>query len=270
MTLKFLIRSLLVLVALYGGLCAVVFAVQRSLQYFPDRSPEAGALQRAAASGLVPWRNEEGQLLGWRRPGVPKAARRLLVFHGNAGNALDRLYYVRLFEPMGFDVVLMEYPGYGARPGEVSEPALVAAGREAADLLAQEGSLLVLGESLGSGVAAQVAAADPGRIQGLLLVTPYARMSEVGAAAYPWLPVRWLMRDRWDNLAALPRYPGPVAILIAGRDEVVGATQGHRLAQACRGPVKVWVQPEAGHNTLSLAPRGGHWVELLAFASGGR
>ncbi len=269
MTLKLLLRALLVLVALYGGLCAAVFAVQRSLQYFPDRSSEAGALQRAAASGLVPWRNAAGGLLGWRRAGGSKAARRLLVFHGNAGNALDRVYYVRLFEGLGVDVVLLEYPGYGARGGDISEPALVAAGREAAELLAQEGPLLVLGESLGSGVASQVAAAEPGRIQGLLLVTPYARMSEVGAEAYPWLPVKWLLRDRWDNVAALPKFPGPVAILIAGRDEVVGAAQGHRLAEACRGPVKVWVQPEAGHNTLSLAPQGGHWAELWAFASGG-
>ncbi len=268
MTLRFLFRSLLTLLALYGGLCLVVFVVQRRLQYFPDRSTEAGALKRAAASGLVPWRDARGELLGWRRPGRSASTPRLLVFHGNAGNALDRIYYVRLFESLGVEVVLLEYPGYGARGGEVSEATLVAAGREAAELLAREGPLLLLGESLGSGVACQVAAADPGRIQGLLLVTPYARMSEVGAEAYPWLPVSWLLRDRWENVAALPNYPGPVAILIAGRDEVVGAAQGHRLAEACRGPVKVWVQPEAGHNTLSLAPRGGHWAELWAFATG--
>lgn len=268
MTLRLLFRAMLVFLALYGGLCAVLFAVQRSLQYFPDRSTESAALRRAAASALVSWRDAEGRLLGWRRGGASKAARRLLVFPGNAGNALDRVYYVRLFEGLSVDVVLMEYPGYGARPGGISESALVAAGREAAALLAQEGPLLLLGESLGSGVAAQVAAADPGLIQGLLLVTPYARMSDVGARAYPWLPVRLLMRDRWDNLAAVARYPGPVAILIAGRDEVVGPDQGHRLAEGCGGPVRVRVQPMAGHNTLDLAPRAGFWAELLDFASG--
>ncbi len=265
MTLRILFRALLAFLAVYGGLCAVVFLVQRSLQYFPDRSTEAAALRRAAAAGLLPWSSPEGRLLGWRRGGVSKASRRVLVFHGNAGNALDRVYYVRLFEGLGVDVVLFEYPGYGAREGRISESELVAAGREAASLLAQEGPLLLLGESLGSGVAAQVAAGDPSRIQGLFLVTPYARMSEVGGQAYPWLPVRWLLKDRWDNVAALARYRGPVAILIAGRDEVVGAAQGHRLAEACRGPVRVWVQPEAGHNTLELGGRG--WAELLAFVN---
>ncbi|HJW33878.1 MAG TPA: alpha/beta fold hydrolase [Holophagaceae bacterium] len=265
MTLKLVVRSLLVVLALYGGLCAVVFAVQRKLQYFPDRSSEAGALRRAAASGLVPWRTTEGALLGWRRPGPSKASARLLVFHGNAGNALDRVYYVRLFESLGADVVLMEYPGYGARPGEPTEATLVAAGREAATALAREGPLYLVGESLGSGVALQVAGSAPAQVQGVLLVTPYARMSEVGAEAYPWLPVRWLLKDRWDNLAALPTYPGPVVILLAGRDEVVGAAQGRRLAEAARGPIKVWEQPEAGHNTLSLAPRGGHWEEAWTF-----
>ncbi|HJV91111.1 MAG TPA: alpha/beta fold hydrolase [Holophagaceae bacterium] len=269
MTLRLLLRSVLLLLALYGGLCAVVFALQRRLQYFPDRSSEAGALRRAAASGLVAWRDPGGHLLGWRRPGPAQAAARLLVFHGNAGNALDRLYYVRLFEALGVDVVLMEYPGYGARAGAPSEAALVAAGAEAAALLAAEGPLFLLGESLGSGVALQVAGAAPTRVRGVLLVTPYARMSDVGAEAYPWLPVRWLLRDRWDNLAALPRYPGPVAILLAGQDEVVGAAQGRKLAAEARGPVQVWEQPKAGHNTLTLAPREGHWADLWAFVRTG-
>lgn len=265
MTPRLLLRFALGLLACYGGLCAVIFTVQRRLQYFPDRSSEAGALQRAGASGLVPWRGAEGHLLGWRRPGPSKASARVLVFHGNAGNALDRVYYVQLFESLGADVVLMEYPGYGARPGEPTEATLVAAGREAVAALAPEGPLYLVGESLGSGVALQVAGSARAQVQGVLLVTPYARMSEVGAEAYPWLPVRWLLRDRWDNLAALPTYPGPVAILLAGRDEVVGAAQGRRLAEAALGPIKVWEQPEAGHNTLSLAPRVGHWAEAWTF-----
>lgn len=266
MTLRLLLRIALGLLALYGGLCAVVFAVQRRLQYFPDRSSEAGAIQRAAASGLVPWRAPDGGLLGWRRPG-PSRAPHLLIFHGNAGNALDRLYFIRLAEALGMEGVLLEYPGYGARPGEISEAALVAAGREALERLAPEGPVVILGESLGSGVAVQVAAAEPAAVRGLLLVTPYARMSDLGAEAYLWLPVRWLMRDRWDSAAAIGRYPGPVALLLAGRDEVVGPAQGRALAAACRGPVKVWIQPEAGHNTLSLAPEAGGWREALAFAA---
>ena len=261
-----LLRLGAALAAAYGLICLAVFLVQRRLQYFPERSDEATALRRAAPLGLVPWRGSRGELLGWRRPGRP-AALRLLVFHGNAGNALDRAYYLPLAEALGAEAVLMEYPGYGARPGDLSEPALVAAGREAASLLAREGPLVLLGESLGSGVAVQVAVAQPGDLEGLLLVTPYASMADLGAAAYPWLPVRRLMRDRWDSEGCLGRYPGPVAILLAGRDEVVGAEQGRRLARACRGPVRIWEQPEAGHNSLDLAPEAG-WREALAFAAG--
>lgn len=268
MVLRMLIRTLAGLLIGYGLVCLVVFLLQRKLQYFPETGSEAGALRRAAAAGLEPWRSPEGRLIGWRPQGGAPAPLRVLVLHGNAGNALDRAYYVKLCHQLGAEAVLLEYPGYGARPGDISEAALVAAGREAVARLAPEGPLVVLGESLGSGVACQVAAAEPARLKGLLLVTPYLSMVEVGARAYPWLPVSLLMRDRWDNRAALANYPGPVAILVAGRDEVVGADQGRALAAACRGPHRLVVQPEAGHNTFSLAPQTG-WAELLSFASGG-
>lgn len=255
------------LAAAYGLLCLAVFLLQRRLQYFPERSGEEVAGLRATAAGLAPWRSPEGRLLGWRKPGAA-APLRVLVLPGNAGNALDRVYYLPLLEGLGAEGVLLEYPGYGPRPGGISQEALVAAGREALGLLAREGPVVLLGESLGSGVAVQVAAADPAAVRGLLLVTPYARMSDLGAAAYPWLPVRALLRDRWDSAAAIGSYWGPVALMLAGRDEVVGVEQGRALAAACRGPVRVWVQPEAGHNALSLAPEAGGWREALAFAAG--
>jgi pimeloyl-ACP methyl ester carboxylesterase len=268
MSLRLLLRAVAGLVASYALLCLLVFLLQRKLQYFPETGEEGGALRRAAAAGLGPWRSSDGRLLGWRPLGGTPAALRVLVFHGNAGNALDRAYYVALGRQLGAEVVLMEYPGYGARAGEITEASLVAAGREAVARLAPEGPLVVLGESLGSGVACQVAAAEPSRVRGLLLVTPYLSMAEVGARAYPWLPVSLLMRDRWDNRAALAKYSGPVGILVAGRDEVVGADQGRALAGACRGPHRLVVQPEAGHNTFSLAPQAG-WAELLSFATAG-
>ena len=260
-----LVRVGAFLAAGYGFLVLAFFLLQRRFQYFPDRSTEAAAVRRASALGLAPWRDGEGRLIGWR-PGRP-APLRLLIFHGNAGNALDRAYYLRLADVLGAEAVLMEYRGYGARPGEVSEAALVQAGRETASLLAREGRMVVLGESLGSGVAVQVAATRPMGVRGLLLVTPYASMADLGAEIYPWLPVRLLLRDRWDSETAIRGYAGPVAVILAGRDEVVGAAQGRRLVRACPGPARIWEQPEAGHNTLDLSPNEGGWAEAFAFVS---
>jgi hypothetical protein len=260
-----LIKLLAGLCAAYVGLCLLVALLQRGLMYFPDRSSEADALRRAGASGLAAWRDEAGQLVGWRRPRPRGGATRVLLFHGNAGSALDRVAYLPVLETPDRDVILMEYPGYGMRSGEPSESALVADAIRALGRLKSEGQVLLVGESLGSGVAAQAAAADPEAVKGLLLITPFARMSDVAATHYPYLPVRLILRDRFDSVTALAKYHGPVAVLVAGQDEVVGAAQGRRLAQACAGTAKVWEQPEAGHNTLDLTPGVGVWPEMLAF-----
>jgi hypothetical protein len=190
----------------------------------------------------------------------------MLLMHGNAGEAQIRAMYLPLLEASGFDGVLLEYPGYGCRPGAPTEAALVADARAALALLRTEGApVFLLGESLGSGVAVQVAALAPTAVAGLLLVTPFARMTEVAARHYPIFPMGLLLRDRWNSLDAIRSYPGPVALLLAGRDEVVSVQQGKRLAGACPGPRRVWEVPLAGHNDLPLQPGQPPWSEVFAF-----
>lgn len=249
----------------YGALCLLVLVLQRRLMYFPSRAPEPDALRVAGTLGLEAWRDRSGNLLGWRAP-KPAPRLRVLVFHGNAGSALDRFYYPPLFAD-GAEVVLFEYPGYGARPGEPSEPVLVAAAVDAFDQLKREapGVVWLLGESLGSGVACAVAARRPAEVAGLVLVTPIARMTDVAAWHYPYLPVRLLLRDRWNNLATLNRYPGPVGVFIAGRDEVVGAEQGRILAAALGARGRLWEEPDAGHNSFSTRPERSPWPQIRDF-----
>lgn len=260
---KTLLRAVLGLSGLYLLVCLLVALGQRGFMYFPARASEEEALRRARSLGLVPWRDDQGRLLGWRPERRGPAPWRILVFHGNAGSALDRHYYPPLFDPARFDVVLFEYPGYGPRGGSPSEALILAEAGRALDLLRGEGPVLILGESLGGGVACRLAGDRGEQVGGLLLVTPFARMAEVAGRHYPWLPVGLLLRDRWDALAAIRSFRGPVAVLLAGRDEVVGADQGWRLAKGCPGPVRVWEQPLATHNDLDLGSR--EWQEMVAF-----
>ncbi|WP_243321088.1 MULTISPECIES: alpha/beta hydrolase [Geothrix] len=253
-------------VGLYAGLCLLAFLAQRRMMYFPDREPEPEAVPRALEARLVPWRDGKGAVLGWRRA-ARSGGPRILVLHGNAGDALGREDYLPMLEAAGFEGVLLEYPGYGPREGERSEASLVADARAAVRQLKVESGapVILLGESLGSGVAAQVAAAEPKLVAGLLLAAPFARMTEVAARHYPYLPMKLILRDRWDSLGAIRGYRGPVAVVIAGQDEVVGAEQGRRLAQGCPGPVRIWEVPRATHNGLPLTPGRPPWSLALAF-----
>jgi pimeloyl-ACP methyl ester carboxylesterase len=265
------LRWLLVAAALaYGVLCLLVFLAQRRLMYFPDRYPEEAALRAAARMGLAPWRDGRGTLVGWRAvPAAPPVAR-VLVLHGNAGSALDRVHYATALVRRRVEVILLEYPGYGARPGSPTLETLGASAAEALDQLADEGTapIWVLGESLGSGVAARAVALRPGLVQGLALVTPFARMAEVARRHYPILPAA-ILRDRWAPADDLAGWIGPTFLLLAGQDEVVGLEQGQRLAARLAGTKRERIQEQAGHNGLALGSEEPLWDDLVGFLAGG-
>jgi hypothetical protein len=261
-------RLLAVLLAAAVALAAALWLAQRRLLYFPDREPRAEAERRARALGLEPW-EEAGELLGWRAP-ARGARARLVVFHGNAGSALDRGYFAAAFRGalpgVPVEVLLAEYPGYGPRPGSASEPALRGAARAAiaAARRGAPGPVLVAGESLGSAVAAIAAADDPAAVDGLLLVTPLASVPAIARRHHPLVPA-FLLRDRWRADRALPAYGGPVAFLVAGADEITFADLGRALHDAYPGPKRLWVEEGATHNGLRWDPSDPRFGEMLAF-----
>jgi pimeloyl-ACP methyl ester carboxylesterase len=258
-----------------GGvaLVAVAWLGQRRLLYFPARYELAAVREAAAARGLEPWA-PVGAFMGWRA-GPPGARGTLVVLHGNAGSALDRAYFAGAFAAalpdLPLAVVLAEYPGYGPRAGTPSQASLVAAAREAVREARRElpGPVILAGESLGTAVAALAAAEAPGEVDGLVLVTPLASVPAVGRRHYPFLPTAFF-RDPWRADLALPRYGGPVAFLLAGRDEVVFTDLGRALHDAYPGRKGLWVDPGAGHNSVDWRPGLPRWGEMLELAAGRR
>jgi fermentation-respiration switch protein FrsA (DUF1100 family) len=125
--------------------------------------------------------------------------------------------------------------------------------------------VILLGESLGSAVAALAAAKDPSVADALILVTPLANLPSVARRHYKVVP-RWLVRDKLEGDAALLRYVGPVGFLVAGRDEVVFPDLGVALYEARRGPRRLWIDPLARHNEVDYDPRLSRWREMVEFA----
>lgn len=253
--------------ALGGGFAvyvSVLAAFQKSLIYFPTRAPEAILEAEAHRIGLEPWRDNMGSLTGWQTPASATPAKRLLVFHGNGGYALHRIYLAAL-PPPDWQVLLFEYPGYGSRPGSPSEAAIRSAALAALDSLTGPGAppLYLAGESLGSGVASWLASQRPQSVSGMVLITPMTRLADVGARHYPFLPVHLFLTERYDSVAALRSYQGPVAFVTAGQDEIVPVDLGRELHRGYSGPKRLWEQPEAGHNTLHFGRT--WWAPVFQF-----
>lgn len=258
---------------LFAGFCLLVFLVQRSLMYFPERETEAAAMERARTLGLEPWRDGRGDLIGWRawNPAGP-ALGRVVVLQGNAGSALDRSHYRTAFQatlpPGRWEVLLLEYPGYGSRPGSTTGHSLLAAAQAAVDALRAEGPLptVLLGESLGSGVAAVCAKTRPEAVTGLFLVTPLTSAAEVAKVHYPLVP-GFLLRDRFEAEAALRGLKIPMAVMVAESDEVIPPRLGRRLFAGYGGPKRLWTAAGAGHNDWDTRPGNPMWQEVSDFLS---
>ena len=263
-------RILLYLLVGYLILVGIITLIQKRMLYFPDPAPPSvDNLHSAGGPTLAIWPAGSGAAFRGYVSAKPMAAALtrgvVVVFHGNAGSARDRGYYLAALEPRGYRVILAEYPGYGGRPGELSESSFVADGRETARQALEEfgGPLWLWGESLGAGVAAAVANDRTLPVAGVALITPWDSLPNLAQALYWYLPVRWLLRDRYDNQANLSQYSGPVAILVAERDEIIPARHSQSLYEALREPKRRWIFPDAGHNSWPAHPTAAWWDETL-------
>ena len=247
------VTTLAVVAAGYLLVLGFVFWKQRSLMYFPDQAmPSAAAVgtpwfrevRYAAADGLA--------LAGWYVPAEP-ARPTVVLFHGNGGNLAYRAAGFAPFVARGVGVLLAGYRGYGGNAGAPSEAGFRADAEGALAFLTGEGvppaQTVLIGESLGSGVAVQVAA---GRAAALLLEAPFTSAADVGQRTFPFLPVRWLIRDRYDSASRIAGIGMPLLVVHGELDGIVPIRFGRRLFALAAEPKRaVWL-PGADHNDLAL------------------
>ena len=235
--------------------------MQDRLLYYPARV----SVDQASASGLQPWPSAQ-DFRGLLAPAAASPRGSVIVFHGNAGHAGQREFYVQALAPLGLRVLLAEYPGYGPRDGKLGEASLVDDTARSIDIAYRQfgAPLLVLGESLGAGVAAAAAARQREQVAGLVLITPWDRLEHVASYHYPWLPVRWLLRDRYDSAAHLAGFDRPVLVVVAEQDDIVPAHFGQALYDALPGNKRLWTL-DAGHNDWPLRVDGRWWQQIVDF-----
>ena len=157
--------------------------------------------------------------------------------------------------------------GVRGRAGAPSETALVA---DAQETLRQVhvrygGPVYLWGESLGSAVVAAIAARPAAPVAGIVLLTPWDSLPDLAQSIYPFLPVRWLLLDRYDNIGNLLQVDRPVAVVIAEDDEVIPPSRAEHLYQTLTAPKQRWVLPNAGHNSWSVEPDQAWWGQIMAF-----
>jgi pimeloyl-ACP methyl ester carboxylesterase len=230
-----------------------LYAFQRSLIYFPQpRTGPADAftLEVPGASLVVSTR-------------AAAAARAVLYFGGNAEDVSHSAEALAAAFPDAA-LYLPHYRGYGGSSGEPSETALYADALALYDHVApRHQTFVVVGRSLGSAVAVHVAGRRP--VSRAVLVTPFESLAAVGARHYRLLPVRWLLRDRFEAAREAPAVTAPTLLVAAAEDTIIPPAHAAALLAAFRpGVATLRVLDGVGHNTIHLSPA---YVGLLARGS---
>lgn len=236
-------------VALYVVAAGAMYIAQRRFLYFPDpvRTPPAAAGLSGVSEIVIPTPDGE-KLIAWYRkaqPGQPT----VLYLHGNGGSLALRSETMRKYLNHGRGMLMLAYRGFSGSTGLPTETLNVADAKLAYETLIRDGvkprDIILYGESLGSGVAIQVA--KDKKIEGLILDSPYTSILELASAQVPWLPVSLLLKDRYESAKYIRDIHVPIFILHGDADEVVPVEMGRRLFAAANEPKEIKIVSGGGH-----------------------
>lgn len=237
------------LLAGYGLLCLLLYLMQRQLIYFPVPAALPPEQPLVLQQGKV-------QVLVSQQPRTSDKA--LLYFGGNAEDvSVSLAEFAAAFSEHA--IYLMHYRGYGGSEGRPSEPALISDALALFDQVSQQHSdITVIGRSLGSGVAVQLAAQRP--VQQLVLITPFDSLTKLARQQFPVVPVRWLLKDRYESAHYASSIHTPTLLLVAEQDEIIGRTRSEALYQAfAPGSARMQFYP-GGHNSYLPASQIAAWL----------
>jgi fermentation-respiration switch protein FrsA (DUF1100 family) len=251
-----MIDLLLILLAIIGFILWLIWNEPRML-YHPSRTIEQTPEQVGLRYENINLTTSDGvNINGWFLPGENlgedghTTRLTVLFFHGNAGNISHRLEKIGIFRDLGVDTFIIDYRGYGRSEGKPSEQGTYHDAQTAYEYLTQQRklaprSIVAYGESLGCAIAADLASKV--EVRGLVLEEGFTSTGDVGQGMFPFLPVRRLIRNKYDTISKVPSIHVPLLILHSREDTLINFSHAQRLFAAANDP-KQLVELHGGHN----------------------
>lgn len=251
----------------YALLMGGMAVFQRDMIYHPARDrispdqadlPEMTEITVQAADGIA--------ITGWYAPAPDPAAMTVVLFHGNAGSLIHRARKGRALVDAGFGVFMAQFRGYGGNPGHPSEEGLYADARAILHWLEAQGvpesRIALYGESLGTGVAVQMALEYPS-VGAVVLEAPYTTLPDLAPAfVMPGLAAM-MMVEHYDNRSKIERVVSPLLIIHGGHDGIVPINMGRELLSLAQCRKEGAFFPQAGHNDVWDLGGGAHAIEFM-------
>jgi fermentation-respiration switch protein FrsA (DUF1100 family) len=258
--------SIVAIAILYASAIVGLGLFQRKLLYFPDPRPIPAAQAGITEAEELRLPTGDGEtLVAWHVP-AREGRPLILYFHGNGGGLADRAPRFRKFLKSGYGLLAAAFRGYSGSTGSPTQTGLMLDGEAAYQAARQRGysdeRIVAMGESLGTGVAAAVAANHD--VAALVLDSPYSSTADVAAARFPFAPVRWMMFDQFRSDLAIGNVRAPVLVVHGDRDDIVPIRFAERLFELANDPKTFIADIGAGHLVLGnpdVFPRVQAWID---------
>lgn len=248
------LKSLLKTAIIFYVACLVLITIfQRQLMYFPDNSPVTPEQVNLQDTQDITLSTKDGERLQAWYHHPEKGEYTIVYFHGNAGHIGYRAGRLRHFMEDGFGFLITSYRGYGSSTGSPSEQGLYTDAHTALNYILQtQGiapeSVLLYGESMGTGVATEMATHY--NLGGLILEAPYKSVRERSQEMFPWLPAQWMVWDEYDSLSKISSVDEPLLIFHGEKDPVIPISHGRALFEAANEPKKAYFLPFIYHHNF--------------------
>ena len=231
-------KILLIIIIIYILILAILFFLQRSLLYHPSENNYFGDNLIVSIDKVKIKTKDNIELLGWYHKKNSKNYKTILFLHGNTGSLENRIHKINHFENMNINFLIIAWRGFSGNKGNPTEKGLYEDAESAINWMKSEGietnDIIVYGESLGTGVATEIA--QNSNFAGVILESPFTSMIDAAKNKYPFFPIRFLLKDKYESDKKIKNIKSPLLIMHGEADKIVPFWMGKKMYDIANEP----------------------------------
>ena len=235
---KNLLQLVLIIISLYLFVLVFLYFYQRNLLYHPNENNYSGDKISVKIEKVKIRTSDNIELLGWYHEKNLKDYKTLIYFHGNAGSLENRIHKLNHFKDMNINFLIIAWRGFSGNEGKPSEQGLYVDGKSAIDWIIKKGAdeknLILYGESLGTGIATHLA--QNRSFAGVILETPFTSMADAAKIFYPYIPVKILLKDKFENNKKIKNINSPILVMHGEIDQIIPFSMGKKIYEMANEP----------------------------------
>ena len=246
---NFLLIILLAFAIIYFFLTVLTYIFQRNLLYHPSENNYSDTKLLASIEKVTITTNDNIKLSSWYHKKNVTGYKTILFLHGNAGSLQNRNYKINHFKDLNINFLIVAWRGFSENEGQPTEKGLYQDARSAVKWLKSkdvtESDIIIYGESLGTAVAVEIA--QHTKFAGIILESPFTSMIDLGKEKYPFLPVKILLKDKFESLKKIKNINIPILIMHGKRDNIVPFYMGIKMYEEANTPKDYYFSKDDDH-----------------------